>query len=532
MQAEREASISAASETPGLRQRVLDLEQALNHCREEYQAAKTSERRLQSFTDRINDYAFISLDSETRIVGWSRGAEHILGYPAAEVLGQPGNVIFTPEDRSCGEDENELAIARREGCAEDERWHIRRDGTRFWGSGIVTAHRDSFGKIEGYSKIMRDLTARRLDQERLRDAEERFRLFSDNVRDYALVPVDTEGNISGWNSGAERIFGYKEQEILGRPVRLFFTPEDRERGESEKDLTRALEFGRAEDDRWMVRRDGSRFWARWVTTPMFDESGNLRGFAKVLRDETERKQADDLVKTSLREKELLLREIHHRIKNNLHVISSLLSLQSGHVQDAEVQRMFDELQDRVRSIAALHESLYGSRDLANIEFGPYMQQLVHELVELYADQGRLRVSVESDDVVLSIEQALPLGLIVNELVSNALKHAFPSERRGTVTVRFRYLAQRIPEEHTLDHTWCELSVQDDGVGIRNPDELWLGKSMGMRIVDLLTTQLHGRITVDRSVGTRFTVQFPVEDFQYAAVGIADENRKADGQSPA
>jgi len=502
-----EATLEQTAGDLRLRQRVLDLEQQLSEC-------QSVGRRFRSFSERVNDYAFITFDPESRVVGWSRGAEHILGYTEGEILGQPGSVIFTAEDRSAGEAEAELAIARRDGCAEDERWHLRRDGTRFWGSGVLTAHRDSDGNVESYTKVMRDLTSRRLADQQLRDAEERFRLFADNVRDYALVPVDNEAKISGWNSGAQRTFGYTEQEIVGQPVRLFFTPEDRDRGESEKDLSRALAQGRAEDDRWMVRRDGSRFWARWVTTPMHDSSGSLRGFAKVLRDETERKQADDIVKKSLHEKDLLLREIHHRVKNNLNVISSLLSLQAGQAQDCEVQRSFDELQDRVRSIATLHETLYGSQDLANIDFGPYMQQLVHDLVDFYGiDRKQIQVNVETEKVVLSIEQALPLGLIVNELVSNALKHGFPGGRRGAIHVRFHYLAGTVSERPTPDCAWCELRVEDDGAGIPNSDGLWDRQSMGLKIVRLLADQLQGRVDLNQSRETSFSVRFPVVDSQ-------------------
>ena len=411
--------------------------------------------------------------------------------------------------------ENELAIARRDGCAEDERWHLRRDGARFWGSGVLTAHRDSQGNLESYSKVMRDLTSRRLADQQLRDAEERFRLFADNVRDYALVPVDIQAKISGWNSGAERTFGYTEKEIVGQPVNVFFTPEDRDKGESEKDLSRALAEGRAEDDRWMVRRDGSRFWARWITTPMYDSSGSLRGFAKVLRDETERKQADDLILKSLREKDLLLREIHHRVKNNLNVISSLLSLQAGQAQDSEVQRLFDELQDRVRSIATLHETLYGSRDLANIDFGPYMQQLVHDLVEFYGiTPARIQVNVEAEKVVLSIEQALPLGLIVNELVSNALKHAFPGGRHGVIRVHFRY-SGGICNGPAVDGSRCELRVEDNGSGISNADGLWERQSMGLKLVRLLADQLQGQVCFDQSEGVKFVVRFPLQPFKYS-----------------
>jgi len=497
---------------------ALTIEQELRQCREELQAARAAPRHFQVFSERVTDYAFITFDPESRITSWSRGAERLLGYAEAEILGQPGSVFFTPEDRAAGEDEKELATAQREGCAEDERWHLRRDGSRFWGSGVMTAHRDSEGSLQGYSKIFRDLTARKRIEDQLQDSEERFRLFVDNVTDYALVPVDPAGLVSGWNAGAQRTFGYPEWEIVGQPVRLFFTPEDRERGESEKDLSQSLAQGRAEDERWMVRRDGRRFWARWVTTPMRDKAGTLRGFAKVLRDETERKELQDQLTSSLHEKELLLREIHHRVKNNLHVISSLLSLQARQVNDANMQRILEELQDRVHAIAALHETLYGSQDLAHINIGPYMEKIVHHLVGLSAvDRERIEVRLQADDVALPLEQALPLGLIVNELFSNALKHAFPDARRGTIQVHFRYLPATVPPGQTLDAAWCELSVEDNGVGIRLAEELWQGTSMGLRLVRLLTNQLHGQVTLDQEQGTRFTVQFPPAPFVEHAV---------------
>src|SRR4051795_2412317 len=334
-----EQSFQQTPETLVFRPDTLTLEEDLRQCREDLKTARTAQHQFRVFSERVTDYAFITFDPENRITSWSRGAERILGYAEAEILGQPGSIFFTPEDRLAGGDEQELATARQEGCAEDERWHVRRDGSRFWGSGLMTAHRDSQGHLQGYSKVFRDLTSRRVIEERLRDSEERFRLFSDNVTDYALVPVDVAGNVSGWNTGAERTFGYPEPEIVGQPVRLFFTPEDREKGESEKDLSRALSQGRAEDERWMVRRDSRRFWARWVTTPMRDKMGDLRGFAKVLRDETERKELQEQLTSSLQEKDLLLREVHHRVKNNLHVISSLLSLQAGQTDDAKMQQI-------------------------------------------------------------------------------------------------------------------------------------------------------------------------------------------------
>jgi PAS domain S-box-containing protein len=312
--------------------------------------------------------------------------------------------------------------------------------------------------------------------------------------------------VSGWNTGAERTFGYSERQILGQPAARFFTPEDVANGEAEKDLRRAVENGRTEDERWMVRQNGTRFWARWVTTPMRDNTGALRGFAKVLRDETERKAAADLLETSLKEKEILLREIHHRVKNNLHVITALVSLQSAKVSDPAVQAVFKELQDRVWAIAALHETLYASPNLSSILFGPYMEQLMRDLLRFH-DIGtkQIEVNAESDDVVLSIEQALPLGLILTELASNAFKHAFPHLSNGTIKVALRYLPKT-----DSDFSLCELAVQDTGLGVPNPGDLLESNSMGLQIVQLLTKQLNGTLHVDQNAGTRICVRFPLK----------------------
>lgn len=215
-----------------------------------------------------------------------------------------------------------------------------------------------------------------------------------------------------------------------------------------------------------------------------------------------------LVVKSLHE-ELLLREIHHRVKNNLQVITGLISLQAEQVNDRKLESALDELQSRVRAIANVHEALYDSRDLGSIDFGPYMRRLVHELAAFYgADLERVQILAEADDVVLSTEQALPLGLIVNELVSNALKHAFPDGRAGTIKINLRYLPQVSPEGQHIDNAWCSLCVHDDGVGIHNADVLSATKTTGLRLVNLLTSQLKGTLYLNRSHSTEFSIQFP------------------------
>jgi PAS domain S-box-containing protein len=217
-------------------------------------AARHAQQHFRFFSEKVPDYAFITFDTEARITSWSGGAERIFGYSESDVLGRSGSLIFTTEDRLAGQAEKELAEARTEGCAEDERWHLRSDGTIFWANGVMTAHRDEHGTLEAYSKVLRDETARKLHEEKLRESEERLRLFSDSVTDYALVPVDADERVSGWNTGAERIFGYSEEQIVGQPAACFFTPEDAASGESAKDLRFESQVSCADTPRYCETR--------------------------------------------------------------------------------------------------------------------------------------------------------------------------------------------------------------------------------------------------------------------------------------
>jgi PAS domain S-box-containing protein len=359
---------------------------------------------------------------------------------------------------------------------------------------------------------MRDMTGHNEAQSRLRESEERLRLFLENVTDYALFQVDTEARISSWNTGAERTFGYSETEILGQPMQTLYLPEDAARGDAEKDLDIARENGRFEDARFLVRKDGSRLFARWVTTPMRDEAGDLRGYAKVLRDESERRSAEQQLRASLAEKHALLQEIHHRVKNNLQVIVSLLNIQSERVQHPEVAAIIQDTENRVRAIAALHESLYSSKDLASIEFSSYVGRLVRELVGVFGvDEKRLRVSVRADDLLLDIGQAIPLGLIVNELLTNTFKHAFPVDRSGLVEIQLKYLPNSAEPNlgRSLASGLAEITVKDNGVGLPPEVKFDQRPSMGLHLVNILVEQLEGELEVAAAEGTSVTVKFPL-----------------------
>ena len=468
------------------------------------------EQLFRTAIEHTPDYAFILFDSENRVLRWNGAAEKAFGYTESEILGAPGSLFFVPEDRANGAVEEEFTTAQRDGKAEDERWHLRKDGSRFWSNGVMRPLYDATRQLKGFLKILRDLTTQKQAQEQLERSEEQLRLFVENVTDYALFQVDPHGLVTSWNTGAQRITGYAEGDILGRHLSLLCTQEDLEAHYIDGELDRALTKGSTEEERWFVRKDGRRFWARWVTHTIRDSDGQPRAFAKVLRDETERKLADERLRASLLEKDVLLQEIHHRVKNNLQVVVSLLSIQASRLQRADVVEVLNETQNRVRAIAGIHETLYSSPDLANISFTDYMDQLIRGLFAFYhLSASKIDLQIDTDDIVLDITQAIPLGLIVNELLTNVLKHAFPEGRTGTVWVSFRYLPEPSASERTLDEGSAVLTVEDNGVGLPEGFDIQHQDSMGVYLVRVLTRQLRGSVQVLQHERTQFRVVFPL-----------------------
>jgi PAS domain S-box-containing protein len=318
-----------------------------------------------------------------------RGAERINGYS-----------LVHPDDR-------EKVIAafdqtRLEGIHLDTEFRVQRpDGTERWFIDQGEVLLDEHGNPERMTGACVDITERKQMEKALRESEERFRLFVNNVRDYALFQMNEDGRIVTWNAGAERVLGYTETEIIGQPSAILFVPEDVVDGVPQREMREAATVGRSEDERWHVRKDGTRFWCRGVMTSMDDGMGHVRGFAKVMRDETESRRASERLTASLAEKEALLKEIHHRVKNNLQVITSLLTLQSDTVLDDTIRDMFEEAVNRVRTIGDIHELLYRSPELARIDFDVYLNRLAENLLSFYGvEPNRIRVVVTAKDTKL------------------------------------------------------------------------------------------------------------------------------------
>jgi len=260
--------------------------------------ALDAEVSFRLLVESIKDYAILMLDPEGRVVTWNRGAEAIKGYRAGEIIGRHFSRFYPPEDVQAQKPERALKAATTGGRVEDEGWRVRKDGSRFWASVVITAVRDAHGKLRGFVKVTRDLSERRRVEEKLRRSEERSRQLVDSIKDFAILLLDTDGRVISWNAGAQRIKGYRTEEILGEHFSRFFTPEDVAAGVPAHHLKQAASVGQYEDEGWRVRKDGSRFWANSVLTAVRDEQGTLTGFAKVTRDLTERRRADEALRAA------------------------------------------------------------------------------------------------------------------------------------------------------------------------------------------------------------------------------------------
>jgi PAS domain S-box-containing protein len=248
--------------------------------------SRINDEYLRLLIDSVRDYALFVLDASGRVVTWNPGAQRLKGYTADEIIGSDYERFFTPEDAAAGRPAAILARARRDGACQDEGWRLRKDGTRFWASAVITALHDPSGALRGYAKVTRDDTDRHAAIEALRGSEERFRLLVGGLKQHALYMLDPDGRVASWNDGAFNIKGYKATEIIGKHFSVFFTADERAAGRPMRLLDIARRMGSYEEEGWRVRKDGSRFWATVVVTALHNAAGELTGFAKVTRDES------------------------------------------------------------------------------------------------------------------------------------------------------------------------------------------------------------------------------------------------------
>ena len=291
--------------------------------------------------------------------------------------------------------------------------------------------------------------------------------------------------------------------MIGKTDFDFFPTEQAK--ESFADDKRIMESGRALVGKVekITHPDRTQKWYSVIKLPLYDEKNQMIGTMGISYDMTRRKKAEDQVRASLKEKEVLLREIHHRVKNNLQIISSLFNLEINNVKDKQILKIFKESQNRIRTMALIHEKLYQSKNLTRIDFAEYIQSLANYLFRSYGlNPEVIKLKINVGDVFVNIDIAIPCGLIVNELVSNSMKHGFSPGREGEIRI-----------EACSDNDKFTLIVSDNGVGFPKDLDFRNTETLGLQLVCILTDQLEGSIELDRSSGMTFTIKLPISPNQ-------------------
>jgi PAS domain S-box-containing protein len=456
------------------------------------------ENRFQLLVNAVTDYAIYMLDPSGRVATWNAGARRFKGYEADEIIGEHFSLFFTPEDRAKGLPERVLRTAAEEGRYEGEGRRVRKDGTLIWVHAVVDPIRDEDGTLLGYAKVTRDVTEKKAAERALYASEQQFRMLVQGVRDYAIYMLDPQGRVTNWNAGAEQIKGYTADEIVGEHFSRFYTEEDRANGEPARALETALREGRYEREAERVRKDGTRFWASVVLDPIRDETGELIGFAKVTRDITEQRRAQDELeeaRTALFQAQKLqaLGEltggIAHDFNNLMTVIRGSAELLQNENIDPEKKRRcvraILETSDRATTLTG-RLLAFGRRQALRpepIDVGVRLDALGEVLSRTLGSTIRVELEVAPDVWPIEVDAAELETALLNAAVN--ARDAMPEG--GTITLS----AENVPDENAV----C-ISVTDTGEGI--PAELMprvfepffttkpVGKGTGLGL-----SQIHG-----------------------------------------
>ncbi|NMC72847.1 MAG: PAS domain S-box protein [Geobacteraceae bacterium] len=419
----------------------------------------------------------------------------ISGYTEDELLGMRFWELAVPDDRDMLREHGRARLPGNTVPSQFEYRLVTKDGDIRWATasaGTVVFR----GKPAGVA-IHIDSTEARLVKEKLRQSEALFSSAFRSSPDSVNINRLEDGLYLDVNDGFCAMTGYRPEEVIGRTsleLNIWVNPEDRARLVREISRHGFVKNLEAE----FRRKDGSVLTGQMSARSI--EFGGERCIVNIVRDVTEQRRADERLRASLAEKTVLLKEVHHRVKNNLQIISSLLELQSDFIEDEEAQRFIRESQNRICAMAIVHEKLYQSESVASINLGDYIESLTHFLVSSFMkDTDRIWLTVEVEEIPLAIDEAIPCGLIVNELVSNAFKHAFPRGEKGELSVRCR----------CGEDGMITLTVSDNGVGMPPGFDMGRSESLGLQLVTMLVKQLRGRMSLDpETCGTTVVVCFP------------------------
>ena len=491
--------------------------------------AEERQTRLASIVE-YSDEAIIGKTLDGIITSWNTGAERIYGYSAQEIIGKNISLLI-PSDHP--DDTPTILEQIRKGIPVIRYETLRRkkDGGQINVALTVSPIKDAKNRVFGASTFAYDITERKRMEEAIRESEERYHTLAEASPDQIFI-IGRDDTMKYANTAALKMFQLSYDQVIGTPRIDLFPPDIVD--EQSNLLKKIFETGeqiRAEEK---IQFGTKEFWIDTDLVPLKDKEGIVSSILGVARDITERKVAEETLKKfvadldrqviertsdlsdvnlklvteisvrldaekqltkSVGEKEVLLREVHHRVKNNLQIIISLLNLQSRYITDETTLSAFRESQNRIKAMALVHEKLYQSSDISKIDLENYIKFLGNNLISFFGVKGKgITLRMDIRDISIAIDTAIPIGLIMNELISNSLKYAFPDGREGEISLAI----------HRQNNT-LTIVYKDNGIGIPQDFDWRNAKSLGLRLVIGLVEQLQGTIELDRTVGTAFNI---------------------------
>jgi PAS domain S-box-containing protein len=502
---------------------------------------RQSEERFRLMVEGVKEYAIFMLDTSGHIVSWNDGAKRLKGYNANEIIGKHFSTFYTAEDLETRKPERELRIAIETGKYEEEGWRVRKNGSLFWANIVITALFNEQNKHIGFSKVTRDLTERRENEEHLRQSEERYRALVDQLNEYGIFMLDERGRIVSWNEGARRINGYAPEEIIGKYFSIFYPEEDIINGKPARELKIARAEGKYEEEGWRLRKDGSRFWASVVITAVNNNEGAHIGFSKVTRDLTERKEAERALKDSyeryrqlageLKEANAELRYANQELEQFTSIVShdlqepvrtiksflQLIDLKLGQGQYNDLKTYIEKSVNAANRMRELIQNLLRYTQLSRNDVVVQKMMaidVVNEAVQNLrsaVEASRARITIENDLGEIEGDRVQIVQLIQN-LLSNALK--FTNSEMPAVTIRCREEGGHVT-----------FSVSDNGIGIAEGDkekvfeifrrlhtkEKYPGTGIGLAICKKIVDRHGGRIWPESEPGRGTTFYFTLNE---------------------
>jgi PAS domain S-box-containing protein len=453
-------------------------------------------RQAQKYTRSIIDSSLdmiVATDIDYNINEFNAAAESTFGYSRDEVLGKHISILFSDE----GEMSKVLNKITTNGSLANEIINRKKDGTFFISFLSASILRNEHGEAVGAMGVSRDITAIKKAEEELRLSEERHRAIYDQAY-IGIARIAKMGRFLLVNERLCDMLDYTAEELYKKTFYELGLQEEVEESLVDWDQLLSGKIKNFSREQTYVRKDGNILSANVTVSLVRDSNNNPNYFVAVFEDITERKEYERQLEESIKEKEVLLKEVHHRVKNNMQVISSILNLQSSYITDENALGIIRESQDRIKSMSFVHESLYQSNTLSEVNFAEYIQNITRNLYHSYGrPEGGIELEFELENIYLNLDTSIPCGLIINEVVSNSLKYAFEGQEKGKIRIDFK--------KDSEDK--MKLIIADDGIGLPKDFDIENAESLGLQLVTTLVTQVSGELNIDVTNGTTFEIRF-------------------------